>query len=339
MVPGSGGGAAGRSGPLRVDSESDRRAAAASGAPGTGNAASDRDTKSFPELNCVRRLLPASALAWAARRAERLGIGADRSLLAARLIDEETYLRLLGRELGVAFEPLDGVPRARCLLDDKALIAKAATRMLPISGDEGAPAFIVIAPGGTAVRGLIRLIENDPASAGRFRLTTAECFNRFMVRIGGDALVATATDGLRERWPMLSARSRIGWRSILSLTVVAAFATVAAVLAPTVTLTAAELMLSAIFLAWLVLRLIGACIGERRPPREIAMPDRALPVYTVLAALYREAASVPGLIAAIERLDYPALRIKCTKTGAPGRAGPASAFRTSLPYRPYRGFP
>jgi len=304
MVPGSGGGAAGRSGPVRGDSAGDRRAAAASGAPGPVSTASDRDTEGFPELDCVRGLLPTPALAWAARRAERLSIGAERSLIAARLIDEETYLRLLGRKLGVAFEPLDDVPRARCPLDDKALLAKAATRLLPLSGDEGAPAVIVIAPSGTAVRGLIRLIENDPASAGRFRLTTAERFNRFMMRIGGDALIATATDGLKERWPMLSARSWIGRRSILRLTVVAAFATVAAVLAPTVTLTAVELMLSAVFLAWLMLRLAGACCGER-PRREIATPDCALPVYTVLAALYREAKSAPGLIAAIERLDYP----------------------------------
>ena len=35
------------------------------------------------------------------------------------------------------------------------------------------------------------------------------------------------------------------------------------------------------------------------------LPDDALPVYTVIAALYREAASVDGLLAAIERLDYP----------------------------------
>jgi len=270
--------------------------------PGT---APDWRLGGFPELKCVRHLLPASTLDAAARRAERLGIGADRALIAAGLIDEETYLRLLGGELGVAFEPLDGIPRARCPLDDKELLTRASTRRLPLSATECEPAVIVIAPGATTARGLIRRIESDPGNAARFRLTTADRFNDFVLRIGGEALIATATDGLKERWPLLSARSRTGWRGIVLLTVMALLATVATVMAPTVAMTAAELTLSAVFLAWLILRLAGALIGEPRPLREIAVPDRALPVYTVLAALYREAASVPGLIAAIERLDYP----------------------------------
>jgi cellulose synthase/poly-beta-1,6-N-acetylglucosamine synthase-like glycosyltransferase len=35
------------------------------------------------------------------------------------------------------------------------------------------------------------------------------------------------------------------------------------------------------------------------------MTDAELPVYTIISALYREAASVDGLLSAIERLDYP----------------------------------
>src|SRR5262245_62943548 len=75
-----------------------------------------------PEIDCVRHLLPAGILAFAELRAAELGVGADRVLVAQGLIDEETYLAALARWLGVAFEPLEGRPRAACLADDHGLI-------------------------------------------------------------------------------------------------------------------------------------------------------------------------------------------------------------------------
>ena len=55
----------------------------------------------------------------------RLGVGADRVLIAAGRLSEEAYLRALGDHLGVAFEPLDGVARALCPVDDDALTEAA----------------------------------------------------------------------------------------------------------------------------------------------------------------------------------------------------------------------
>src|SRR5690606_21867231 len=72
------------------------------------------------------------------------------------------------------------------------------------------------------------------------------------------------------------------------------------------------LMLSALFLASLGLRLgITVAAAPVTPPPPDVTED-ALPVYTIIAALYHEAASVDGLLAAIERLNYPALGSKCT---------------------------
>ena len=66
-----------------------------------------------------------------------------------------------------------------------------------------------------------------------------------------------------------------------------------------------EIMLAAIFLAWLGLRLAGAFVDWFSRDRRRDLPDDPLPAYTVIAALYREASSVDGLLSAIERLDYP----------------------------------
>ncbi|MFJ5487654.1 hypothetical protein ACIKTA_08535, partial [Hansschlegelia beijingensis] len=59
-------------------------------------------------------------------------------------------------------------------------------------------------------------------------------------------------------------------------------------------------------------RLWLACTppSDRKPQRRT--DDRDLPLYTVLVALAKEAAVVPGLLDALEALDYPALGSKRT---------------------------
>ena len=53
----------------------------------------------------------------------------DRVLIAAGRLSEETYLRALGDALGVEFEPLDGIPRGQCPLNDERLIKSAAAKL------------------------------------------------------------------------------------------------------------------------------------------------------------------------------------------------------------------
>src|SRR5207249_3780233 len=65
------------------------------------------------------------------------------------------------------------------------------------------------------------------------------------------------------------------------------------------------LALGLTFIAWTGLRLVGiASEGPARvQPR--AVPDDRLPIYTIIVALYREAAAVKDLVAALRRLAYP----------------------------------
>jgi hypothetical protein len=105
---------------------------------------------SFRETDCVRHLLPAGVIAAAEERAARLGLGADRVLIAAGAIDEERYLRALGETLGIAFEPLDGVARARCPVSDERLIESAGHGMLPLA--DGDDLTLVVAPRAGAAR-------------------------------------------------------------------------------------------------------------------------------------------------------------------------------------------
>ena len=266
-----------------------------------------------PEIDCVRSLLAADTIAAAERRAAALGVGADRVLIAAGELGEEAYLRALAAALGVAFEPLDDTPRALCPLNDERLIESAAAGMLPLAiGDE---LYLVVAPRGAAARRILRLIEENPARARRFRFTSAERLNRFVLRYSGEAIAVRAAGELKQTRPMLSAAPR-RWRTkFIPAAIVILPALAAAIVAPAATMLAVEVTLAAIFLAWLGLRLAGAVVEPAVCDASPGLPDDALPVYTVIAALYREAASVDGLLMAIERLDYPGIVAQTPQTG------------------------
>jgi cellulose synthase/poly-beta-1,6-N-acetylglucosamine synthase-like glycosyltransferase len=265
------------------------------------------DISSFPELDCLRVRLTSDVLKAASDRAALLGVGADRVLIASGALSEENYLRALSSALGSAFEPLDDIPRASCPINDERLIEAAATGLLPLMIDGNL--HLVLSPRGTAARRIITLIGKNPAWARRFRFTSAERLNHFILRCEGETLAARASSTLKQRWPDLAAGPPHGFRHFAPAAAVALLSLAAAVLAPSATALVFEVILATLFLAWLGLRLAGAFVGRQAPAPLAALPAEGLPVYTIIAALYREAASVDGLLGAIERLNYPAEKL------------------------------
>ena len=264
-------------------------------------APTSRPSRPFPELDCVRDRLDARAVTEAERCAERLGIGADRVLIARRTLDEEAYARALAAALGIGFETLDDIPRGHCPLTDDRLIAAAAGGLIAVVFADG-PVWIV-APRHLAARGLIELIASRPALARRFRLTTTAHLDRFVLRSAAGTLTRRAVRGLGETWPLLSAaprRQRSAMAVATSAGLVAMFA-----LAPAAMLLTGEALLALLFLAWLALRFAAALTPQPRPAPLPTQNDRDVPIYTIIAALYRESRSVSDLLRAIARLDYP----------------------------------
>ena len=258
----------------------------------------------FPETDCVRALLPADTIAAAQERAARLGVGADRVLIAGGTLSQDGYARALAQTLGTDFEPLDGVPRALCPVDDERLIEAARAGLLPLA-IEG-ELCLVVSPRGTAARRIAVLTRDDPALARRFRFTSDERLTRFVLRCAGKALAARAAELLQRQQPGFSAASRACFRHVAAPIAALGLTGIAATMAaPAAAAFAFELFLATLFAAWLGLRLAGAFIGPVELPATPAASDAGLPVYTVIAALYREAASIDGLLRAIERLDYP----------------------------------
>lgn len=279
------------------------RSGAAAGRQGGLAPRRRRGDAPFPEMDCLRARLRSSVLVQAEQRAAALGTGADRVLIAAGALSEEDYVLALSEALGVAFEPLDGVSRAMCLADDASLIAAAAHGMVPIAIDDRP--CMVVAPRGVAAREITRLVRKDPARAAQFRFTTSERFNRFVLRCAGGALASRASNELKQTRPRFSAAPPHRFGPFIPIATISAIALVAVLFAPAAALFVTEVALAVLFLAWLGLRLIGAAVPRTASAPLPETPAAVLPIYTIIAALYREAASVDALLASLERLDYP----------------------------------
>ena len=287
---------------LRERAAASRSAAAfASLAP-----ALDSETR-CPEIDCLRGTLDGDVIAAAEERATKVGVGADRVLIASGVIDEETYLRAFADALGLTFDSLDGLPRRLCPLDDERLIEAAAARMLPIT--VGGERYLVVAPHRFWARRITEIADHRPELARHIRITSAARLNAFVFRHGMPAIAARAAGALKATRPALSAAPPRWRANIVPMAIVAVMALAALVVAPAQTTLVSELMLTAVFLAWLGLRFAGIVVKWVKADPQLRLGDDELPVYTIISALYREAASVDALLTAIERLDYPMEKI------------------------------
>jgi hypothetical protein len=257
----------------------------------------------FPELDPLRDRFSAAALAHAERRASALGVGADRVLVAAGHIAEDDYLHAYARMSGFAFDSLDHIPRTACPLDDDGLLDAATKGILPlvVNGET----IHVVAPRGIATRRLLLLERSNPKLRRQLRVTSTWRLNRFVLRNCGTAWGTRAADALRTATPQLSAASTHWAIPKWCWAVIAALIAATIVSAPEAVLAVVYVSFSFLFLAWMALRLLGVCVRHTKGRRSPSLADADLPVYTVMAAIYGEAASVADLVKSIRQIDWP----------------------------------
>jgi hypothetical protein len=242
-------------------------------------------------------------LAAAERRALSIGLGADRVLICANAISEETYLSALAASLGTSYVQLEQVTRAQCPLNDAELIQATITGLLPLNQD--GKTIWIIAPQGLVARHLASSRWEGAGQLPPFWLTSSEQLCQFVARYTPKTLGRQAADGLRRTQPLLSnaPRPRV-WRSFLNATLLI-LAIAILPLAGAAAIKTLGMLLCAIFLAAAALRLGSALCAYPEPRRSVRIDDNKLPIYTIICALYREANVVEDLVAAIRALDYP----------------------------------
>ncbi|WP_407522402.1 glycosyltransferase family 2 protein [Methylobacterium oryzisoli] len=232
----------------------------------------------------------------AAAQARRAGVDGATALLTSGLMAEEAYYRALARALGTPYLGPD-LPLASdaCHLSRLA----AGTALL----EPGAPASWVAAPRGPAIARLLRR-EDGPRPA----ITAPSVLHAALLRSSGEAAAREAAEGLERRAPAWAFRPGPDPAQWLALGL--AFAAVPLVLGAPAWIQAGCLaLLNLLFLAMTAFRLAAPCLRPAPLPEAARADEAALPVYTVLVALHREARVVPRLVRALARLDYPRAKL------------------------------
>ena len=216
-------------------------------------------------------------------------------LLGEGLIDEDAYYRALARHLGCEYysgEPplaagFDAVRGLRC-------------GVAPLDPDGDGPRA-VIAPRAHHVPRLIEATQSGRLRSGSFALTSPQRFAALLRARRSRDLLDVALGRLPAS---LSARNGMTWLQIAALGAAAAAVSALGVASLAALEAIAVVALWLVFSASVMLRSMAAVAsnGEIRPRR---LADDDLPVYTVVAALYRESRVVEQLVRALDALDYP----------------------------------
>ncbi|MDI4666571.1 glycosyltransferase [Xanthobacter autotrophicus] len=237
----------------------------------------------------------------AALRARHIGVGADQVLVAGGRVEPAEATGRLAAHLGLAIAP----PGSGSAPGDAATAEAMLRTGVRVDAADGARPRFTLAARGRDVRRLIRALRRDPGLAGRVRLAEPGAFRREVMAAAGPLLAASAAARLATRHPLKSAATLDTKRALgrVALAVGLPFLALLA-LAPEHGLLLVQALLSLVFLGWVSIRLASCAYDPPADPTP-ALPVRQLPVYSVLVPLYREAASVPHLVAALGALDYP----------------------------------
>lgn len=257
------------------------------------------------ELDCLRGLLAPELLYRASSRARQIGVTADRVLIDWKMIDDDAYIRRLAGHLGLGFEDFRNYGRDDCLLSDDQFRYALQSGLLPLR--RKARTVWIVAPRHDATRRLNELALRE-AAGSEIRLTTTDRFNEFLGRVARDPLAAHAVNGLKQRHPDLSAAPRRNDPSRIRSKVYAgtgALAIVSVLLLLPLQFTWPGVLLSLAFLAFAALRITGCCAPAATTPAQQRLADHQLPVYSIVAGLYKEEKSVGKLIRFLRALDYP----------------------------------
>ena len=259
-----------------------------------------------PEIDCVRHLIPPAQIAAAELRAAETGTGADRVLVTEGALTDRDYVRALARHCGLAVETLRDTPRSACPVNDEDLLSALASGIVPIRN--AGNLIWVVAPWHLSARYLIATLRRNPEMRPRLRVAAMEDLRDFAHRQAETAIACRAAYDLRARQPALSAGAS---RSRNPLSWCAAFlAGIAALLVLQSTLTlVVEIVLALVFLGWSALRVVAMLLSSTPQYPQMRRGDGTLPLYSIIVAVYGEAESVPGLIAALAGLDYPKERL------------------------------
>ncbi len=235
----------------------------------------------------------------AATRAAHDGVTADQALLADGLMREEDFYRLLARHLGA---PQFRAEMTIAPCDPAGAVASGIAPLAPNA--EGLPH--VLAPRGRALA--LLLAAAPKRSPPAFAISSPQRLGAAIRRQMGRRIANDAAGALERADPALAARTDFSNGQLACVVLLAFAAPLAAWRQPEALSALCAVVLYAVFAASVALRF--AALTARAPARaDPPLDDRDLPVYSIIAPLYREAKVAGRLIDALEAIDYPKARL------------------------------
>ncbi|WP_246617679.1 glycosyltransferase family 2 protein [Rhizobium populisoli] len=258
-----------------------------------------------PELAALASLgFSKPLLATLSERASRNGTSVESELLQSGQVEETAYYAAMARFLRLDFlETVDPAFVADSPVLDTQLHLPNSIR---IAYRYRAPQNAIV-PDAARLADLAATLQTLPQLRHGLAITTPSAIRRAAWKAGGDRRARDAVRHLFDRFPLFSARivlagpqgfyAGLGFAILLS----------ALVVIPVETLDFLHVGLSLIYLASLLLRLLAVALQRisPRPHIHLADPSGPLPHYTVMVALYREAAVARQLVDSLRRIDWP----------------------------------
>ncbi|RMD47207.1 MAG: glycosyltransferase [Alphaproteobacteria bacterium] len=238
-------------------------------------------------------------------RARRIGARLGELLQAEGRVSPRDVAEALGRQIGARAVDLDRMPPDPRLLRPDRAADWLAAGLVPWRRAGGR--LVVAAEDPAAVRPRLAAL-GLPADA-RLVVAPRDQIERHLARLAASALVARAETLCPAP---LSCRRHAAWlRPALALALLAAAA--AALAAPAASWWAALGLATLFMLANTALRAAALLVrpAPDAPPAPPGAGPRPLPMISLLVPLYREAAAVPGLLAALGRMHWPRARLEC----------------------------
>ena len=260
----------------------------------------------------VERLeLPSDVALHAAVQANVNGTDFQTELLASRAVSEEAFFRALAMDLDLPFVGQVDPERLIIRSEQSLTLLRRRGGIELVKIEEADGIAYLIAPECTRIGTLQALLKRKPGMRSRLRVTTTSALRAALLKCAEPPLMRIGARDLFERYPEYSARIVVSaWQGMAWGVLLAAFV-MAIVFVPDAAYATIHALFSLCFLACIGLR-VAAAHAARPPVRLKVVPAAArdLPVYSVLVALYDEAGMVPGLIEALERIEWPRSKLE-----------------------------
>jgi len=228
--------------------------------------------------------------------AQAVGVSPDEFLIKEGMVPEDDFYRALAAELGLPF-----LARPR-LSPEVRYPDSVLAGLAPLAGAR--PNFVA-APRGPALADLLKTRSRQRLLA----ITTPTRLRDAVFRAQAPLIARRAAHDLADKAPHLA--TDVSYGQIAVLFVVLTLIVFGLEYAPGLSTGILGALTGPLFLSMIVLRIATAALKNpvESEDHAIRTADADLPVYTIIAALYREKRVVARFIEALRRIDYPTAKL------------------------------